>query len=123
MALLQVLNPTGDSERVMLQGDRAVLGRHPDCDVVLDAASVSRQHAQIVKDQGQYFVEDLHSRNGTFVNGKRVTGTQLVHGEDLLQFGAAAFRLGCTLLLSLLYFGLGVWIFGLLWQRRAIMQR
>ena len=37
-------------------------------------------------------------------------------------FGAAAFRLGCTLLLSLVYFGLGVWIFGLLWRRHAIRQ-
>lgn len=41
----------------------------------------------------------------------------LVGGAD---FGAASFRLGCTLLLSLVYFGLGVWIFGLLWRRRAI---
>src|SRR3990172_1094363 len=74
MAILQLLNATGADKEVLLELDRMVLGRHPDCDVVLDSASVSRQHAQIVRENGKYFVEDLHSRNGTFVNGRIIQG-------------------------------------------------
>ncbi|MEX0676741.1 MAG: SpoIIE family protein phosphatase [Pirellulales bacterium] len=85
MAILQVFNSSGASEQHPLEGDRAVLGRHPDCDVVLDAASVSRQHAQIVRDSGRYFVEDLHSRNGTFVNGRLISGRHPLQDGDKLK--------------------------------------
>jgi phosphoserine phosphatase RsbU/P len=85
MAILQLFNQSGPGDQLPLEGDRAVLGRHPDCDVVLDAASVSRQHAQIIKESGQYFVEDLHSRNGTFVNGKLISGRQQLHDGDKLK--------------------------------------
>ena len=50
------------------------MGRHPECDIVLDAGAVSRQHAQITWIDGDFFVEDLHSRNGTFVNGTQIQG-------------------------------------------------
>jgi phosphoserine phosphatase RsbU/P len=74
MALLQLSNSSGTSEDVKVEQDRMVLGRHPDCDIVLDSASVSRQHAQLLREGGQYFIEDLHSRNGTFVNGRIIQG-------------------------------------------------
>jgi sigma-B regulation protein RsbU (phosphoserine phosphatase) len=85
MAVLQLLNATGSDKEVLLELDRMVLGRHPDCDVVLDSASVSRQHAQILREDGRYFVEDLHSRNGTFVNGKIIQGRQLLADGDRLK--------------------------------------
>jgi phosphoserine phosphatase RsbU/P len=74
MALLQLSNSSGTNEDVKVEQDRMVLGRHPDCDIVLDSASVSRQHAQLLREGGQYFIEDLHSRNGTFVNGRIIQG-------------------------------------------------
>ena len=84
MALLQLSKGSGPAEELTLHGDRSVLGRHPDCDIVLDAASVSRQHAQIILQNGQYYVEDLHSRNGTFVNGRLIQGRHpLVDGDRL----------------------------------------
>ncbi len=59
-----------------------ILGRHPDCEVVLDAGAVSRQHAQVLLEGSRFFVEDLQSRNGTFVNNQPVLGRQeLVHGD------------------------------------------
>lgn len=85
MAILQLSNASGASEEVRLEQDRMVLGRHPDCDVVLDSASVSRQHAQIVRENGQYFIEDLHSRNGTFVNGRSIQGRQPLADGDRLK--------------------------------------
>jgi phosphoserine phosphatase RsbU/P len=85
MAILQLLKGDGPAEELQIAGDRAVLGRHPDCDIVLDAASVSRQHAQISKQDKQYFVEDLHSRNGTFVNGRLIQGRHLLQDGDRLK--------------------------------------
>jgi phosphoserine phosphatase RsbU/P len=85
MAILQLFKNSGTTEQIPLDGERFVLGRHPDCDIVLDAASVSRQHAQIVRENMQFFVEDLHSRNGTFVNGRSITGRTLLEDGDRLK--------------------------------------
>ena len=51
-----------------------VLGRHPDCDIVVDAGAVSRQHARLSREGTKFFVEDMQSRNGTYVNGRMVYG-------------------------------------------------
>ena len=60
------------------------MGRHPDCDIVLDAGAVSRQHAQITVVGGDFLIEDLRSRNGTFVNGHAIQGQhKLAHGDRL----------------------------------------
>lgn len=82
MALIQLSNASGVSEDVIVEQDRVVLGRHPDCDVVLDSASVSRQHAQLIREDGRFFIEDLHSRNGTFVNGRIIQGRQALGDGD-----------------------------------------
>ncbi len=87
MPFLQAF-PTGESgedENIAVEGPRVVLGRHPECDIVLEAAAVSRQHAQILAEGDNYFVEDLHSRNGTFVNGRLIEGRQLLQNGDRLK--------------------------------------
>lgn len=72
-------------ERIHLAKKRLVIGRHPDCDIVVDASSVSRQHAAISVDGDVVFLEDLRSRNGTMVNGRLVTGRQrLAEGDEVL---------------------------------------
>lgn len=85
MAILQIVNHAGVNEHLQLAGDRNVMGRHPDCDLVLESASVSRQHAQIICDGGLYYVEDLHSRNGTFVNGHLISGRKQLQDGDRLK--------------------------------------
>ncbi len=59
-----------------------VLGRHPACEIVLESASVSRQHARILNSDGVFYLEDLHSRNGTFLNGRPVTQRQALNEGD-----------------------------------------
>ena len=82
MAFLQALNG-GDAGRLYrLDGARAVLGRHPDCDIVLDEGAVSRQHAQLSIVEDGVYVEDMGSRNGTFVNGEQVRGRFKLHDDD-----------------------------------------
>ncbi len=61
---------------------RAVLGRHPECDIVLDQGAVSRQHAQISHVNGEYYIEDLQSRNGTWVNGQAIQAPQQLRDGD-----------------------------------------
>jgi hypothetical protein len=71
-----------------------VVGRNPNCDIWIDAASVSREHAQIVIAGGRATVEDRGSRNGTFLDGARVeTPHPLVDGTTVT-FGSekALFR-------------------------------
>lgn len=74
MAVLRALKGLSPGQVFSLEGDRIVLGRHPDCHIVLEVGAVSRQHAQILKIGDDYYIEDLHSRNGTFVNEHLVRG-------------------------------------------------
>ena len=76
--------------------DQAVLGRNTFCDIVIPVQSISRQHARIVREGEQYFVEDMGSLNGTFVNGIRISGRMELKDNDrihlyevLLSFHAA----------------------------------
>lgn len=49
-----------------------VIGRAPDCDIVMAQPEVSGRHCRLTRESGQWFLEDLRSRNGTFVNGQRL---------------------------------------------------
>ena len=67
------------------------LGRHPLSDVRFDAErdlDVSSRHAAIVRKSEGFVLQDLGSRNGTFVNGQRITGDTLLKGGDIIGFGA-----------------------------------
>jgi serine phosphatase RsbU (regulator of sigma subunit)/pSer/pThr/pTyr-binding forkhead associated (FHA) protein len=85
MAVLRALKGSDPGHLFPFEGEVAILGRHPDCDVVLEAASVSRQHARIINVDGSYFVEDLASRNGTYLNGRLVVGRQPLAENDQVQ--------------------------------------
>jgi len=62
-----------------------ILGRHPNCDIVLEIGAVSRQHARIVRTESGFFLEDLNSRNGTFLNEQRVHGRQPLKDGDRIR--------------------------------------
>ena len=71
-------------EHFIPQGDRTTIGRSPDCDIFLDDVTVSRKHAVLTERDGGFFIEDLGSLNGTFVNRKRIDAeTQLDNGDEL----------------------------------------
>ena len=77
-----------------LEAGTTVIGRHPDCDIVVDVGAVSRHHAQVVEQSEKFFIEDLNSRNGTFVNGDPVHGRQLLNLGDRIQVCDVSFRFG-----------------------------
>lgn len=73
---------------------RVIIGRHMDCDIVLPDRLVSRHHAQIVwnPQEEAHIVEDLRSKNGTFVNGQELAGAHVLHDGDEIQI-ALRFKL------------------------------
>jgi diguanylate cyclase (GGDEF)-like protein len=76
-----------------LDGESFTVGRHPDNSACIDDQGMSRHHAHIVKKGRKYWIEDLGSSNGTYINGRRVTNAELSNG-DTLQFGPrVSFRL------------------------------
>jgi serine phosphatase RsbU (regulator of sigma subunit)/pSer/pThr/pTyr-binding forkhead associated (FHA) protein len=93
MAFLKAVGGSNVGQIWDIKEPRCILGRHPDCDVAIDHLDASRHHAQIVTVGGDYFVEDLHSRNGTWLNRERVgkrlrlsDGDNLRISETILEF-------------------------------------
>ncbi len=88
MAFLELVRQGSPATRYAIDRDRAIIGRNSDCDVPLDVAAVSRRHAAIVRERDNFFVEDLESRNGTFLNDERVVKrAPLRDGDKLLICG------------------------------------
>ena len=76
-----------------LVGDELTIGRAEDNDMVLDSSQVSRHHARLTWDDSTYVVEDLGSKNGTWVNERRLEEPAPVKNGDLLRFGDLPFVL------------------------------
>jgi pSer/pThr/pTyr-binding forkhead associated (FHA) protein len=73
-------------EYTLKDGDRPTIGRHPDNDIVPKDEALSKHHAIIERIGEKLTVLDRESRNGTFVNGKRVQSAEL-NDEDVIKFG------------------------------------
>jgi hypothetical protein len=65
------------------------IGRLNTCDIVINDTSVSKMHAKIDHQHGQITITDLGSTNGTFVNGSKVFGTQVLNQYDIVKAGNA----------------------------------
>src|ERR1700722_13751179 len=85
MPSLQVLKGANEGAIIPLEGDKYILGRNPDCGIVIPITSVSREHAQIVRVQGRYFIEDKQSRNGTFVNNQAISVRTPLRNNDRIR--------------------------------------
>ncbi|MEO1998365.1 MAG: FHA domain-containing protein, partial [Planctomycetaceae bacterium] len=85
MAFLKINSGSNSGQMVEVSGERTVLGRHPNCEVVLDNVAVSRHHAQILENHGVFSLEDLRSRNKTFINGSPIDGRIQLHNGDQIK--------------------------------------
>jgi hypothetical protein len=68
-------------------GDEVTIGRAAGCTVTLDDNYVSQLHARVFHTDGALYVEDLGSTNGTYVNGRKLTGSVLVKRGDQVRIG------------------------------------
>lgn len=72
---------------------RCRIGRTPDQDLILEDPAVSRSHAQILWRKGRLTFEDLGSRHGSFINGKRVRSPQAITARDVVRLGGIEVRI------------------------------
>ncbi|GEM_PF-2343230 len=79
---LTILTPPLQGRSFILTGPVATIGRSPDCEIILDQASISRQHARITEENGHFVLRDLDSRNGITVAGNPVRESLLQNGDQ-----------------------------------------
>ena len=71
------LVPTGGGDTIFLKKEKLLIGRRESCDIVLRFGNVSGQHARMTLEAGYWFLKDLGSRNGTKVDGYRISRKRL----------------------------------------------
>ena len=76
-------------QRWTIQNESMLIGRGTECDLVLPERQVSRQHLRIKLVDDQYWVEDLNSKNGTWVNGQPLKGERPLQDGDEIQIAMA----------------------------------
>ncbi|MQA62390.1 MAG: FHA domain-containing protein [Actinophytocola sp.] len=86
-AMLVVNRGPRAGQQIHLNRSHLKLGRSATCDIVLDDATVSRQHAEINRESGQYVVTDAGSLNGTYVNRSLVDRSAVLNDGDELRIG------------------------------------
>ncbi|HJR19783.1 MAG TPA: FHA domain-containing protein [Actinomycetota bacterium] len=67
----------------LLDKDRTSAGRHPSSDIFLDDITVSRRHAEVMREGQRFLVKDVGSLNGTYINRERVDVAELASGDEL----------------------------------------
>jgi DNA-binding response OmpR family regulator len=91
-AVLILREGQGMGTRWMIDHDNMIIGREEDCDIVLPSRQVSRSHARIRRSGGRHILEDLGSKNRTFVNGQELTEPYTLQDGDEIQV-ALSFKL------------------------------
>ncbi len=71
--------------------DGIILGRHRNNDIVVKDPFISKKHFQIVKDENEYFLEDMGSANGTFLNKSRLVDIAKLENGDIVRVGQIQF--------------------------------
>ncbi len=92
-ALLRSATESNDEQSITVQSFPFSVGRRPGSSLQLNHRTVSGHHADLEIDQGQLWVTDRQSTNGTYVNGRRISDPCPLREEDLLQFADVAFRI------------------------------
>ncbi|MFV2142953.1 FHA domain-containing protein [Isoptericola sp. G70] len=83
-ALLVVQYGSGAvGERFLLDSDRTIAGRSERADIFLDDVTVSRKHAEFVREGDRFVVRDIGSLNGTYVNRDRIDAAKLTTGDEV----------------------------------------
>ncbi|MCU1510018.1 MAG: transcriptional regulator [Glaciihabitans sp.] len=82
-ALLVVRRGPNVGARFLLDADVTTVGRHPEADIFLDDVTVSRRHAEFLRNSTSFLVKDLGSLNGTYFDGSRIDSSPLSDGSEV----------------------------------------
>ena len=82
----------GQQRRIAVSKSPFTIGRAEECDATIADFKVSRQHARLVIESGEYFIVDTESRHGTFVNGSRCQRAKLKNNDEVT-FGVAGVKI------------------------------
>jgi pSer/pThr/pTyr-binding forkhead associated (FHA) protein len=82
-ALLVVKRGPNAGSRFLLDADVTTAGRHPESDIFLDDVTVSRRHAEFVREGNGFTVRDVGSLNGTYLNRERIETASLTGGDEV----------------------------------------
>ena len=82
-ALLVVKRGPNAGSRFLLDADVTTAGRHPESDIFLDDVTVSRRHAEFVREGGGFVVRDVGSLNGTYLDRERIESAGLAGGDEV----------------------------------------
>ena len=82
-ALLVVKRGPNAGSRFLLDRPATSAGRHPNSDIFLDDVTVSRRHAEFRRENGEFWIVDIGSLNGTYVNRKPVQSAVLANGDEI----------------------------------------
>jgi hypothetical protein len=90
---LTVVEPADQKGRVFPVADELTVGRAAGCGITIDDTYASQLHARVFRRDGQLFVEDLGSTNGTYLNRAKVSGPMAIGRGDRLQVGNTVLEL------------------------------
>jgi len=79
---LYVVNSAGDMCKI--EKDTFIIGRSRTCDLVIPSSKVSRQHGSVVRENGEYYIDDLGSANGVWKDGVRITKEKVRDGDEFM---------------------------------------
>jgi serine phosphatase RsbU (regulator of sigma subunit)/pSer/pThr/pTyr-binding forkhead associated (FHA) protein len=85
MAHLVIRKGANPGHRISLAKDTVILGRSPDCDIPIPSPSISRQHARLVCLEDKWYIEDMMSRNGTYVNSQAISARTPLSRNDRIR--------------------------------------
>ena len=89
---LLVVRGRSASEALKLADGVTTVGRQDECQIRIKSSQVSRRHCELFEKKGMLLVKDLGSSNGTFVNGKKIQGQQVLEPGDELMIGQVTLR-------------------------------
>ena len=92
-SIVVVHEPDGAKPRTFKLATSMLVGRAPECEIRLSDTYSSQQHARLFGRQGGWYVEDLGSTNGTFVNDQRLAAPALVQPGDRIRVGTTLMEL------------------------------
>lgn len=78
---LYIVNEDGETEKI--DKDIYVIGRSSKCDLVINSVKVSREHAIITRERGEYYIEDLGSANGTWYKGEKIEKMKIKDSDEV----------------------------------------